>query len=219
MEKPHTRPKRAVIIAGGEITGAIQIAQGDFVIAADSGYDIARDQDIHLDLLIGDLDSISAIGLEHAEVSGVAIERFPEAKDKTDFELAVEAAVAAGAEAVDIYGGEAGSLGHLIGIATGLTARTLAQVDVRWFVGSATILPVQSTHPLELSPPVGTRLSLVPIGDTENVTVTGVRWPLSRQSLPRGTSRGLSNVTTDPVCTVSVTGGALLVILERGEPA
>jgi len=219
VEKPHTRPKRAVIIAGGEITGSIQIAQGDFVIAADSGYDVARDQDIHLDLLIGDLDSISAEGLEHAEGSGVAIERFPVAKDKTDFELAMEAAIAAGAEAVDIYGGEAGSLGHLLGISTGLTARSWDGIEVRWFVGSDTIFPVLSTHPLEVSPPQGTRISLVVISDAENVTVTGVRWPLSRQSLPRGTSRGLSNVTTDPVCTVSITGGALLVILERGEPA
>ncbi|GMQ98406.1 MAG: thiamine diphosphokinase [Acidimicrobiia bacterium] len=218
MEQPDSRPKRAVIIAGGGITTSIQIAQGDYVIAADSGYDIARNQEIRVDLLVGDLDSITAQGLQHAEASGVVIERFPEAKDKTDFELALEAAIAVGAHAVDIYGGEAGSFGHLLGISTGLTARTWARIDLRWFVGSDTVFPVHPKRPLEVSPPVGTRLTLVPIGDAQNVTATGVQWPLSREPLPRGTSRGLSNITTDPICTVSLTDGALLVIVDEGDP-
>jgi len=206
------------IIAGGGITSSIRIAQTDYVIAADSGYDIARDQEISVDLLVGDLDSISAEGLQHAEASGVVIERFPEAKDKTDFELALDAAIEFEAPAVDIYGGEAGSFGHLLGISTGLTARTWARVDLRWFVGSDTVFPVQPKRSLEVSLPLGTRLALVPIGDAENVTATGVQWPLSREHLPRGTSRGLSNVTTDPICTVSLTDGALLVIVDGGDP-
>jgi len=217
VEQHHSHHKRAVIIAGGGITRPIRVETSDYVIAADSGFDIARDHDVQPDLLIGDLDSISAAGLEHAEASGVAIERFPETKDKTDFELAMDAARATGAGTVHIYGGEAGAHGHLFGIATGLTARTWAGVDLRWFAGSDTIFPVLPQHPLEFCPPVGTQLSLVPIGDAENVTVTGVQWPLAHESLPRGTSRGLSNVTTDPVCTVSIAAGALLVIAQGGD--
>jgi len=218
VEQPDPRPKRVVIIAGGGITRSIRIARTDYVIAADSGYDIARNQEISVDLVVGDLDSISAEGLQHADASGVAIERFPEAKDKTDFELALDAAIAMGPQAVDVYGGEAGSFGHLLGISTGLTARTWARIDLRWFVGSATVVPVQPKHPLEVSLPVGTRLTLVPIGDAENVTATGVQWPLFREPLPRGTSRGLSNITTDPICTVSLTEGALLVIVDGDDP-
>ncbi len=218
MDQPQSPPQRAVIIAGGEITGSIEVAAGDYVIAADSGYDTARGQDIDLDLLIGDLDSISAAGLAHAETSGVVMERFPESKDKTDFELALDAALAVGAKAVDIYGGEGGSLGHLLGIATALTTRTWARTDLRWFMGSDTVIPVQPKYPLEVSLPVGTPLTLVPIGDADDVTATGVKWPLSREPLPRGTSRGLSNITTDPVCAVSLTRGALLVIVDGGDP-
>jgi len=146
------------------------------------------------------------------------IERFPESKEKTDFELALDAAIAVGTKAVDIYGGEGGSFGHLLGISTGLTARTWDRIDLRWFMGSDTVIPVQPKHSLEVSLPVGTRLTLVPIGDADNVTTNGLKWPLSREPLPRGTSRGLSNITTDPVCSVSLTRGALLVIVDGGDP-
>lgn len=216
MEKHTPHPTRVVIIAGGEITTSIRTASDHYVIAADSGYDHARAQSIHVDLLVGDLDSISEEGLKHAESTGAGIDRFPEAKDKTDFELAMDAAISTGTGAIDIYGGESGSIGHLLGISTGLTARAGNQVDLRWFVGNTTVFPVQSNRILEISPRIGTRLTVVPIGDAENVTISGVRWPLFQETLPRGTSRGLSNITTDTTCTVSLTDGALLVIVEEG---
>lgn len=216
MEQPASDRRRAIIVAGGEITSSIRTTSGDYVIAADSGFDLARAQSINPDLLIGDLDSISKEGLRHAESIGARIDRFPGAKDKTDFELAMAAAIAWGASAIDIYGGESGSIGHLFGISTALTARAWSRVDLRWFVGNTTVFPVQPNRTLKISPTVGTTLTLIPVGDAENVTMSGVRWPLSLETLPRGTSRGLSNITTDTTCTVSLTDGALLVIVEEG---
>src|SRR5262245_59111095 len=76
-----------------------------FVIAADSGLDHARQLGLGVDLLVGDLDSVSAAGLAAAEAEGVPIERHPTAKDAIDTELALEAAVTRGAERIAVVSG------------------------------------------------------------------------------------------------------------------
>ena len=54
----------------------------------------ARVLGLTVDLLVGDLDSVSATGLAAAEAAGTAVERHPPAKDATDTELAIAAALA-----------------------------------------------------------------------------------------------------------------------------
>ena len=76
------------------------------VIAADSGLDAARALGLTVDLLVGDLDSVSPTGLAIAESAGTAVERHPPAKDATDAELAIDAALRQGC-------------GHLIGVSGG----------------------------------------------------------------------------------------------------
>ena len=59
-----TLNKRCVIIGGGDCSVDIlknNILSDDFIICADSGFDIANDADIGPDLLIGDFDSIKRI--------------------------------------------------------------------------------------------------------------------------------------------------------------
>ena len=55
-----------------------------FVIAADSGLDHARAHDIKVDLVVGDLDSVSDAAIAAAIADGVSIETYPRDKDATD---------------------------------------------------------------------------------------------------------------------------------------
>lgn len=60
---------------------------------------------------------------------------------------------------------------------------------------------------------VGDLVSLLPVGgDAAGVSTNGLRWPLDRETLAIGRSRGLSNVVDAAPASVSLESGVLLVI-------
>ena len=77
------------------------------MIAADSGIDLALALGLHVDVAIGDFDSVSAAGLATVEAAGALVERYPAAKDATDLELALDAAIALEPAHVIVVGGAA----------------------------------------------------------------------------------------------------------------
>jgi len=204
---------RTVIFTGGSLTVTPVVANTDYVIAADSGYDLALAHGIDVDLLIGDLDSISPEGIEDAERRGVPIERFPQDKDESDLELALRIARGAGATNVTVYGGEAGRIDHLIAIALSLTAAEWVDLTITWHTGTGSLHPVLDAKPLRFDADPGTVVSIVPVGPASGVTTTGLRWQLDDSDLMRGTTHGISNVVDTTPCTVTVSDGALLVIV------
>ena len=193
----------------------VAVAPSSLVIAADSGYDNARAVGVDVDVLVGDMDSISAAGRAEAEELGVIIEQFPSDKDATDLELAIDTALRVGAYHVTIYAGEAGSLGHLLGVALGLTDKRWAEASVVWRIGGASVYRSLPSFPIRFHSEIGSIVTILPIGDTTGVTATGLRWPLDDSDLERGTTLGLSNISTAPAVSVSVQTGALLIIVEE----
>src|SRR3954451_14227603 len=85
-----------LVVAGGQPSPLRlpTLPERAYVIAADSGVDLALALGLHIDRAIGDFDSVSAAGLATAEAAGATIERHPTAKDATDLELALDAAIA-----------------------------------------------------------------------------------------------------------------------------
>jgi len=216
VETPATETRTtAAVFAGGEISASVSIEPSSFVIAADSGYDNARLLGVTVDVLVGDMDSISADGLAEAEMLGVTIERYPVDKDATDLEIAIDAALGLGATRITVYGGEGGSLGHLLGIALGLTERQWEGAQIVWKTGNATTYRALPSSPITIDTTVGSVVTVLPVGDATGVTATGLRWPLHTSDLPRGTTRGLSNIATRPPISVSLDTGALLIIVEE----
>ncbi len=96
---PIARRRLAVLIAGGDgVDRAVlrRLASAGTVVAVDSGFDTAWSAGIDVDILIGDLDSVSAEGLAAAEADGVSVERHPVDKDRTDLDLALQRVVDGG---------------------------------------------------------------------------------------------------------------------------
>jgi thiamine pyrophosphokinase len=211
-----TSPARAVVLAGGECHTAPAIGTGDVVIAADSGYDHGMMLGVRVDILVGDLDSISPTGLEHASNSGVDIRAFPRDKDATDLELAIQAAIGLGVDTIDIHGGEEGRIDQLLGVALSLSHDRWEPTNIVWHTRSGTVSRVTDQRPHVTSVSVGDTVSLVPIGDVLGATTTGLRWALEDASLERGTSLGMSNEAVSETVTVTVDEGILLVIQSAG---
>ena len=202
-----------VVVAGGHpfwspVNG---LPVGAVVIAADGGVDRARALGLHVDLAIGDFDSVTAEGLASAKATGARVERHPAAKDATDLELALDAALALEPARILVVGTDGGRLDHLLGSVLLLAGERYAGVEVDALLGPSSVHVVRRERSLTGSP--GDFVSLLPVhGAAEGVTTEGLAYPLSRETLPAGTSRGISNVLTGTVARITVERGCLLAV-------
>jgi thiamine pyrophosphokinase len=197
-----------VVCAGGPARAALPDVPDDaLVIAADAGILEAERLGLHVDLLIGDLDSAPADAVARA----VRVERHPVDKDASDLELAVAAAVAADARRIVVVGGDGGRLDHLLGNAFLLASDRWADVEIDAVLGDARIWIVRDERTIDGK--VGELVSLYAVGGpATGVTTEGLRWALTDGELVPGSSLGLSNELVAPSATVRVRGGVVLAI-------
>ncbi len=180
-------------------------------IAADSGLDHARAAGIVPDLAVGDFDSASPDALSWAREVGVALEEHPAAKNQTDLELALDHALAAEPDRVVLAAVGGGRFDHLLANMAVIAAPRYATVAVDALVGTARLSVIHDRRTLDGRP--DELLSLLPMhGPASGVTTDGLLYPLRGETLPAGTSRGVSNVFVETSATVSVDDGTLLAI-------
>jgi thiamine pyrophosphokinase len=196
---------RVVVFASG--AAPHPVADDDFVIAADAGAEAAA----RVDLLVGDLDSISPPTLARLEAANVPIERHAEAKDASDLELALDAALARGADRVLVAGGASGRLDQLVGLLLLLGAERYARVELDARLGHATVHVVRRRRLLKGSG--GETISLFAVhGPAIGVRTRGLVYPLADETLEPGSSRGLSNAFADADASIEVAAGVLLAV-------
>lgn len=212
---------RALVVAAGDPPDRAALdrawpgwADGiDLVIAADGGAVTAERLGLVLDLVVGDFDSLDPGTLAALRARGVPVEVAPTAKDESDAELAVRAALARGADEITIIGGLGGRPDHLLANAGLMALPELARRPVELLDGSTRITLVHGPDARDLAGRVGDLVSLLPLGTgVEGVTSDGLAWALRDEPLPVGPARGLSNVRTAPVARVAVRAGLLLVV-------
>ncbi len=200
----------AWVVAGGGPQGSErlgELAPPQLVVAADSGADVARALGLLPDVIVGDFDSVSAAG-----AAAVAEQRrFPTGKDATDLALALAEARHRGAESISVVGGSGGRLDHFLANVAVLASDELAAVRVDALMGPARLWVVR--HQETIRGPVGDLVTLLAHGGpATGVRTTGLRWALEGETLQPGSSRGVSNVLTDPEATVSLETGVILAI-------
>jgi thiamine pyrophosphokinase len=212
--------RQAVVVIGGDPLHPGAVARLDraaLVIAADSGYDHAVAAGIRPDVLIGDLDSISATGLAAARADGLTIDAHPADKEATDTELAVDLALAEIGDggSLTIMGGGGDRLDHLLASITVLAQPRFSRcAALRAWVGPALVHVLHAPRTVELGDhAAGVTLSLIPLGDVTGVATTGMRWPLRDEPLPNGTSRGISNLTSGGPATIAAATGVLAIVI------
>ena len=197
-----------VVVAGGPGPPAgVALPEGAVVIAADSGADLG----FAVDLAVGDFDSISVETLARLE----HVERHPTAKDASDLELALAAALRLEPERILVIGSGGGRLDHLFGGMLLLAAEAYAGVQVDAQLGVAAVHVVRGERVL-----VGETGELVSLfalhGRAAGVVTEGLVYPLRGESLEPGSSRGLSNIFAAPEARISLERGVLVAVRPGG---
>jgi thiamine pyrophosphokinase len=199
-----------VVVASGQ-GPRLTVPAAATVVAADGGLERARELGLDVDVVIGDLDSVTPETLAAAETAGARVVRHPQAKDATDLELALDEAVALGARRVLLVASAAGRLDHLVASLLLLGSQRYAELELDALVGDALVHVIRRERTLEGTP--GALLTLVPLGGpATGVTTQGLEYPLARETLQPGTTRGVSNVFTGTEARVGLDGGVLLAI-------
>jgi thiamine pyrophosphokinase len=214
---------RVVVVASGAIepADAAWLDTADLVIAADGGASSLERMGRAPDRLVGDLDSTDADLVERLRDRGVTIDRHPTDKDASDTELALEAAVAAGATELVLLGALGGQrLDHELANLLLLADAAFAEVDLRLVRGTTTARVLHGGSVLDLDGAPGAIVSLLPLADDAvGVTTDGLRWPLADATLHAGRSRGLSNEVVAVPASVRLREGTLLVVESSTEGA
>lgn len=201
---------KAYIFTGGEIFHQYieeRLEGDDLVIAADAGYKNAKLMGAHINILIGDFDSLSDIPDDVDEVF-----RLPAEKDVTDTQFAVDMAVERGAGEIVIVGSTSGRLDH--------TLSTLAILEKYWekripiyivngqnrvrYIRDSGFIVVRSRYKY---------FSVIASDEkVKGVSIEGGKYPLVKKTLLRNHQFAVSNEITKNCALINVKKGGIYII-------
>jgi thiamine pyrophosphokinase len=183
------------------------------VIAADSGLEHAQALGLDVATVVGDMDSVDAAALAAAERAGIRVERHPEAKDATDLELALDAALAQRPRRIIVVTGTGNRLDHTLALTQLLASPRTAGVAVEAWIGAAHVTVIRGGDRVVLRGDPGDLVSLLPQSDPALGIVTDrLLYPLHDEDLALESTRGVSNELVAPEATVTLRSGVLLAV-------
>jgi thiamine pyrophosphokinase len=184
------------------------------VICVDGGAHHARRMGLKVDVLLGDFDSISSEDYNYFVEAGSRILKFPEAKDETDTELAVEYAINKGCKTILIFGGLGTRVDH--SLANIFLLKMMLDRDVKGCIVDEYNEIFLIDKKCSLQKEENTKVSLIPITDrVEGIYTKGLLYKLEDATLGFGPSRGISNEFLEDNAEVYIKKGLLLVIKAR----
>ena len=220
--------RRAIVLADGDVAerSALDAAWPGWsdgvaiVVAADGGARHAAGLGLPIDRWVGDGDSIDAGDLADLRARGIPVDLVGTDKDESDTELAITAAVAAGADDVTVLGAFGGRrLDHSIANLTLLAHPALIGRPAMLLDAWARVRLVRAPGPdgdpvvTPLPGRIGDLVSLIPFGaDALQIRTDGLHYPLGDEALLLGSARGLSNVRRAADASFVLGRGAVLVI-------
>jgi len=219
--------RQVVVVAGGVTPprAALRVLLPEhpaLVVAADSGVSHAELLGLRVDLVVGDFDSAQPAAVDRAVAAGAVVEQHRAEKDKTDLELALDAAVEAHGAAASyvVIASVGGRLDHALANLLLLASPAYAHVAIEAYVDDWHVTVVRDRTALAAT--TGGLVTLLPVGGDAVRVVTGaLRYPLRSETLPAGTTRGVSNVADEAVVHVGLEAGVLLALREwadSGQP-
>lgn len=198
---------KCIIVGAGDFNStAIEISDGDFIIAADGGYDYLTAIGCTPDIVVGDFDSRNGIP-DHPNVI-----KLNKIKDDTDMIVAVNIGLEREYHEFHIYGATGGRLDHTL--ANMQTIAHLSQNNCTAYIyGDTYIITALTDGTLTFDTSYNGMISIFS-HDTSvtGVTLTGLKYPLDNVTLTNTYPIGISNEFIGEESSVTVQHGTLIII-------
>lgn len=197
----------AVIFMGGKLDISPELEnlvnRSKFIIAADAGMNHAYKMNILPSLFVGDMDSVDNVAYEWAKKHQVIEEKFPERKNATDGELALDRVIAEGYTNLLILGSSmVDRPDHCFAVLT-YCLQMKKQFHVRSLIsdGQDFFMPQSGGERFEVDFSLYYKkidypniiISLLPFSNVEGLTLNGLSYLVEDFHLPFSSSRGVSN--------------------------
>jgi len=205
-----------LIFANGELRDGVNwirpyLDNATAVIAADGGSRHLHELQYPPDVVIGDLDSLTAEIKTWLESEDTAFLKYPSAKDETDLELALLYAADHYPDNLLLFGTLGGRLDQTLANMLLLTHPRLDDRRLELVTANERAWLIRTEDQVQGN--VGDLVSLIPLGGDVHIRATvGLQWPLQDETLAFGLARGVSNVIVDTPVSISVQSGSLLCI-------
>lgn len=208
-----------LIVSGGDAPGSSFVREragsARMVIAADKGAQYCLEAGVTPDLVVGDMDSLPEELCGKIREAGIPLTVHPALKDETDTWLALDEAIARGAEKVEIIAGTGNRFDHSLANVHLLYSARLRNVDACLSSPEFRIFLVEGEA--VLAGEKGATVSLLPLTmEARGITLTGFRWGLADARMHVGNPCGISNVATADEARITVREGVLIVIVTAG---
>lgn len=209
---------RIAIVTNGDIKDTDQLKRvlegAAKIICADGAARHLRKLGIIPHILLGDFDSIDPEVLDWMKQQGASLFKFPERKDATDTELALDFALQEKPEEIVIIGGIGSRWDHSLGNIF-LLKRLLDNRVRGYIVNELNEITIMDTS-LELEGKAGDVVSIVPISEeVKGISLYGFEYPLLNRDIAMGSSLGISNRLIQEKAKITVREGMLLVIKSK----
>ena len=211
-----------IILANGELNHPERIRERLrelevlFVLAADGGAHHAHVLELHLDRVIGDLDSISNSEMQFFVDAGVTLQEVSAHKDETDLELALLHAIDLDVKRIIILGASGGRLDMTLSNVTLLTHPAIGSHRLEFWTSNQTTWLIAPPGEV-IEGTVGDTLSLIPLfEDALGVRTVNLAYRLHNEDLHQGPARGVSNVFTSANVEVRLNSGSLVATHTTG---
>ena len=169
------------------------------------------------DVVTGDFDSLSLGERESLAAKGAQIVPTPD-QDYTDLDKALTyVRDVHGIDQMRVFAATGGRLDHIYSVLSALIKHGQA-ADVRLVdaVGETRFVP--GSVVFEGGDITGRTISLMAFGPAKGITTTGVRWPLTNDTLAPGVRDGTLNEVISDRVTITIESGDLLVQLHHAAP-
>ncbi len=210
---------KSIIFANGKLTArkmAVELAgESDLIIAADGGIVHCLELNITPHILIGDLDSTPAGLIEQFAGTGMEIIRHPEAKDKTDLELALDLARVKGARETYLFAALGNRWDMSLANLFLLAAPAYADMQISIIDDLNIIYLLKNGDIKEITVDNGSRVSLIPMQNDIQVSLQGFKYPLASGRIAFASTRGISNYLTADRGIIIVENGMLFCVQNK----
>ena len=182
----------------------------DAVFAADGAANRLARLGIPFHAVVGDMDSVESWALTGSEVV-----HMPD-QETTDCDKLLSYCAMRGFQSVTLAGIEGNLPDHVLAIVhsclrTPLRTRLAYRTGMGWALESHSRLEVECT--------VGARVSLLPLMDTTDVSLSGVAWPLAGASLHPAGPTSISNSASSERVVASIGHGSVLLYIGYSQRA